>query len=71
MVQSRKRKSAGSDSPEKEEEKDKASVETPRDIANDANIEDKQTLASVFEVEDYAIILLDPSGKILSWNRGG
>src|SRR5687768_12398732 len=33
--------------------------------------EDNGTFKSVFErVEDYAIMLLDESGNILSWNRG-
>ena len=34
-------------------------------------IQSDKALAELFgEVEDYAIILMDPSGKILTWNKG-
>lgn len=77
MVRSRKRKNAGNESkdkepnPGKEQNDEESSRETPRNIIADAPIEEKQTFDRIFgEVEDYTIVLLDPSGKILSWNRG-
>ena len=71
MVQSRKKKNVGSEGPDKEQNDESSPVEAHRNIMTGARTEDNHTFDSLFgEVEDYAIVLLDPTGKILSWNRG-
>jgi PAS domain S-box-containing protein len=69
MVQSRKKKSAaGKESPDAEVPA-AAPITDNAEASASVNAEDSYE-RFVGEVEDYAIVMLDPQGTILTWNKG-
>jgi PAS domain S-box-containing protein len=42
----------------------------PGDVSQTARLSDERFEKMIAEVEDYAIILLDPHGVVISWNKG-
>lgn len=70
MVRSRKKKTAQSDKSESSPEIPAFSQGALSKPASGERMKDNPSLEVFHEVEDYAIILLDPSGQILTWNKG-
>lgn len=74
MVQSKRKKSASGskkksdNNPKGEEMRDASVGGVKKDMTSSERMQEYEQFFG--EVEDYAILLLDPSGKIMTWNKG-